>query len=490
MKKTFFLLALVLMNVICIKAQKNDCLTDFDYLVKKIKDDYPGYNEKVTASTKDKLQALELNLRKRLKSYPDSCGFYLREYASFFRDNHLRVHRVSESVIRKSKKILEVSSYGKNVVVNSDSLFKATADVKTIEGVWKGFSDEFAIIKKGNGYIGVAINARDWNKNQVMYEFIPINGNDFQIIEHTLVDGYKTRTGKASLFLSGKILEFHDDTRFVRKSNSSIFDKALLYSYTPTYPNGSNTYWVATYLSDSTYYLRIPGFDGEESNEVVKKHWNEIISRPNLIIDIRNNGGGLDNFFENLLKLIYTKPYFSKGAEWYATKANIKMYEDALKNGEINNAEEGIKWTKTLIEAMKKNIGGFVIHPMMRSDEAVKRDTILQYPKKIGIIINEGNASSAEQFLLAAKESDKVILFGNQNTAGVLDYSNAISETFPSGKYELTYPMTRSRRLPENPIDNIGIAPNIIIPFPSTEQLYDRLDSWVYFVKNYLELKQ
>jgi hypothetical protein len=48
--------------------------------------------------------------------------------------------------------------------------------------------------------------------------------------------------------------------------------------------------------------------------------------------------------------------------------------------------------------------------------------------------------------------------------------------------------MTRSKRLPENPIDNIGIAPDVIIPFPATEQLYDKLDTWVYFVKNYLEL--
>jgi hypothetical protein len=49
--------------------------------------------------------------------------------------------------------------------------------------------------------------------------------------------------------------------------------------------------------------------------------------------------------------------------------------------------------------------------------------------------------------------------------------------------------MTRSRRLPDNPIDNIGIAPDVItIPYPSTEQLFDRLDQWVYFVKKYLEL--
>lgn len=117
-----------------------------------------------------------------------------------------------------------------------------------------------------------------------------------------------------------------------------------------------------------------------------------------------------------------------------------------------------------------------------------KSDSVYLNPKKVGIIINEENGSSAEQFLLAAKNSKKVTLFGNHNTAGVLDYSNAVFEEFPSGKFKLTFPMPRSQRLPEYPIDNIGITPDIIIPFPSTEQLYDKLDDWVYFVKNYLEL--
>jgi len=47
--------------------------------------------------------------------------------------------------------------------------------------------------------------------------------------------------------------------------------------------------------------------------------------------------------------------------------------------------------------------------------------------------------------------------------------------------------MSRSRRLPDNPIDNIGIPPDIYIPYLASKQLFDRLDQWVYFVKNYLE---
>lgn len=115
-------------------------------------------------------------------------------------------------------------------------------------------------------------------------------------------------------------------------------------------------------------------------------------------------------------------------------------------------------------------------------------DTVYSMPRNIGIIINEVNASAAEQFLLFAQQSDKVILFGNANTAGILDYSNITPNPLPSNNYQLWCPMTRSKRLPENPIDNIGITPDVNIPFAVTEQLYDKLDKWVYFVKNYLEL--
>lgn len=138
---------------------------------------------------------------------------------------------------------------------------------------------------------------------------------------------------------------------------------------------------------------------------------------------------------------------------------------------------------------MKENIGGFVVHPHYGGDGIVERDTVYKYPKQVGIIINGGNASSSEQFLLSANNSAKVILFGNENTAGVLDYSNITPKELPSGKYNLWLPATRSRRLPENPIDNIGITPDIYIPLEPATQLFDRLDDWVYFVKNYLEYR-
>ena len=377
-------------------SQTTDCLKDFDFLVKKIQADYPGYNDKVTNANRSQLALLEREIRQKITNYPDSCGYYLNEYTDFFKDHHLRVRRIWKEN-NQQPEIMDISTYGKNLYLNVDSLKQATKSTSGIEGVWEGYRQEFVVTRDGQKYVGVVVKNQGWKSGQILYEFQPINDTVFDVINYSLVKDRNTYKTKASLHLNGKIIEIHDETRFVRKSDSEILDKTILYSYVPLYPNGRNTYPVAMYLSDSTFYMRVSSFYSNTGNEFVIQHWDEIMKRPNLIIDIRNNGGGQDNYYQELAKIIYTRPYESKGVEWYASEGNIKLFEDAMGKGEIRDGEEGIKRTQALVDAMKKNIGGFVTHPYSAGDNTmVKRDTVYPMPRNIGIIINEGNGSSAE----------------------------------------------------------------------------------------------
>jgi len=484
MKKIIMTLVFLGTLISLTKAQTNECAIDFDYLVQKIKADYPGYSNKVTTKTAPELLKLEQELRKKIQLYPDSCHSYLSIYADWFKDHHLRVMGLKAS----SNELISKPEL-KYKILSTDSLKMLQSKKSSPEGIWHSYRGDIVVVKSAHGqdYLGISVSYQNYKSNQIVFTLTPEKQREFLLISYPYYNNYKPTNGKASLKLNDNIIELHGDTRLVRKTNSDTYDNALLMSYIPEYPNGTNTYPLAIQLSDSTFYMRIPSFGSDLTEKLTKKHWKELTSTPNLIIDIRNNGGGQDNYYSKLSDLIYTQPYESKGVEWYATKNNIKMYEDAIKNGEIKDGEEGLLWTKTLIEVMKKNVGKFVIHPMMGTDKTISEGTVYAYPKRVGIIINENNASSAEQFILTAQHSSKVTLFGNSNTAGVLDYSNAISENLPSKKYKLIFPMTRSRRLPNNPIDNIGIAPNILIPYPATKQLFGRLDQWAYFVQNYLE---
>ena len=489
MKIKLFLIAIIAITFskYAVSQTVEDCLKDFETLVSLIKDDYPGYHDKITDENRSQLNALEREIRQKISDYPDSCLKYLNEYTGFFKDFHLRVVPKWKPN-NEQKEIMEVSTYGKNIYVNVDSLHQKTKNSTGIEGVWEGFQQKFIVSKEGQKFVGIVVNNQEWKIGQVLYEFEPVNDTVFDVINYSLVKDRNTYKTKASLHLNGQIIEFHDDTRFVRKSDSDILDKTILYSYIPLYPNGRHTYPVAIYLSDSTFYLRIPSFSSNLANDFVIKHFSDITTRPNLIIDIRYNGGGQDNYYSEIAKLIYSKPFERLGVEWYATKGSIERKVSALEKREVRGGEEGIKWTQALVDEMKKNVGGFVTHPYNKNNKTMfEESTVLTKPLNVGIIINERNGSTAEQFLLEAKQSDKVILFGNCNTAGVLDYSNAVYINLPSNNFSLLCPETRSKRLPENPLDNIGIYPDIIIPFPATEQLFGRLDDWVYFVKNYLE---
>ncbi|MCX6242319.1 MAG: S41 family peptidase [Bacteroidetes bacterium] len=501
-KKSIFIAISMLLCCSYSFSQQSSCMTDFDFVVAKVKSDYPGYDVKIRGEKVAELALFEQALRKKIVLYPDSCGLYLDEYCRFFSDHHLKVRR-NPGPDREWVQG-DTSSYGKNIAVDTNELFSGTAGLKTIEGLWVSGWGELAVVKDqgSRNYLGISVSMAHWKPGQVMFEFSPegqsgLNNNShpqandtaFNVIEHTTWKGARTSKTRASLHLNRHILEIHDQMFLVRKTSSARNDIALIRSYSPLYPNGGNIYFTYGILSDSTFFIRANSFDGfkDQLEKTIRGHWNDIVSRPNLVIDIRGNGGGQDDEWQMLFSLIYTTPYFSKGVEWYACEDNIKAYEDDIKNGTLRGGEEGLKWTNALLAEMKKNPGGYVVHPMMGKDEMVKEDTVYKYPRRVGIIINEGNGSSAEQFLLAAKTSNKVTLFGDTHTAGVLDYSNSIPIDLPSGKYYMRYPMTRSRRLPDNPIDNIGISPDVIIPYPPNYQLFDKLDVWVEFVKDWLE---
>lgn len=488
--KKIFITIIALVMILGVQAQENPCIKDFDYMVNTIKTDYPGYDVKVTPQTTKDLKNLEALLRKKIIEHPDSSPKYMSKYTSWFKDNHLRIRPVGS--VNKTPGIQAAVLERQYFKFNIDSLKRITVQPKTIEGLWYSFSGTIAIVKPANtqNYYVVAVQYKGYDENQIMFELALKSENEYEKISHSNIANSKTRKENVSFRLNNTVFEIHDKTRFVRQTQSMTFDKAFLYSYFPEFPNGSNMFPIAMSLTDSTFYMRIESFEDNTADVFAKQHWQEIISRPNLIIDIRNNGGGQDNFYEILSKLIYTKPYNGPGVEYLACEGNIKYYEDALKNGDLKFGEVGIKWTKTLVERMKKNIGGYVEPPSFEDEKAAEtKDTIMRYPKRVGVIINDGVASSAEEFLLEAKESDKVTVFGNQNTAGVLDYSNAVPRKFPSNNYIMLCPMSRSKRLPEHPIDNIGIAPDVIIPYPANEQIFDRLDQWVYFVQSYLEFK-
>jgi C-terminal processing protease CtpA/Prc len=80
-----------------------------------------------------------------------------------------------------------------------------------------------------------------------------------------------------------------------------------------------------------------------------------------------------------------------------------------------------------------------------------------------GVSLIDGAASTGEQFILDARQSRKVTLFGQRNSAGILDFANVVAMASPSGRVHVQWATSRSLRLPDDPVDPDGIAPDVAI---------------------------
>lgn len=332
-------------------AQDCNCSINFNAVVDQVKDNYAGYNDKITKKTNASFEIFTKKLTARAiktKSI-DSCYILMKTWTNYFQDQHLRV--------------------------------------------------QF-----------------DWKYRQQFPEKI-------------------------------------------RELNRQFPKKVL----PPAAPDSLTNEASLTQLDAETVLFRLPSFEWPETQKIdslttiVRKEFKET---PYWIIDIRGNEGGTDYAFSNLLPFLYTNPIVIMPDEYWSSKGNIDILKDNLKANDL--PADGKKFLNNVIKLMESNIGDFV-NPSGKDKFVTNLDSIYAYPKKIGILIDRNSKSSAESFLLRAKQSKKVTIFG-ENSAGSLDYANTQFFNLPCKTFNLVIAISRSKRLPLHPIDNIGITPDIAIP--------------------------
>jgi C-terminal processing protease CtpA/Prc len=102
---------------------------------------------------------------------------------------------------------------------------------------------------------------------------------------------------------------------------------------------------------------------------------------------------------------------------------------------------------------------------------------------RVAVLMDNGCASSCEEFLLTVRQGFAVKLVGRRSR-GSLDYSNLRPYVLPSAERVLRYAISRSLRLPDLPVDLSGVEPDIYLPAPSSAE--SRADE-VLQVRHWLE---
>jgi hypothetical protein len=413
----------------------------------------------------------------------NACADTLLNWLRYFRRGHLWLEpiadkespvkeKVDSDKIRKQYKDWETYKYDEKEF--NAYVFKLKEP--SLEGIWSSPPYKIGVIKVNNEYVGFIIEADGiyWSKSQVKFKIKNENGK--------FVATYYMQNHSPSEIKEVKLLG----------NNYLSMDFVLLKRIAPIFPSDKSLEMFFKFqstnvplfekLSDKTVILRIPSFDGsmkKQIDSIIVTNMQTITKTENLIIDLQNNGGGSDESYEKLIPLIYTNPIRTVGLEYLSTPLNNKRMEEFANDPDASAEDK--KWVKEAVEKLNKNLGKFVnLDSSIVSTETY--DTIYVYPKNVGIIINGGCGSTTEQFLLAAKQSKKVKLFGT-TTFGSLDISNMYSVKSPCNDLELGYCLSKSYRIPDFTIDGKGLQPDYYID--KTIPKYE----WIDFVNKILSNK-
>lgn len=216
------------------------------------------------------------------------------------------------------------------------------------------------------------------------------------------------------------------------------------------------------FVDDSTAVLRLPDFDLSYKpaiDSLIATNQAKLLATPYLVVDVRGNGGGCTCSFESLIPLLYTGPIFRYGVDVWTSEANVAYLRSWLT---MDGMPEDMKaQVRAVLPQLEANPNQFVTFV---EDGELRLDTVYPMPREVAVLVDEGCASSCENFVLDVLRSRKVTVLGHEDTKGVGDYGNVRSVWLP-GWRRLRVPTTRSRRLLEKPpLDEVGIAPEVRIP--------------------------
>ena len=239
-------------------------------------------------------------------------------------------------------------------------------------------------------------------------------------------------------------------------------------------------------LSDRTILLTLKSFRGENRGpliELLRQNHTALAIHPNWIIDVRGNGGGSDSAYDPILAWLLPDEAVSVGALWLVTPANLQAHRNVCQISAPGDPECE-KFMNDAVARMRNAPTGSLVPQDDSGGIRFDRQKPLEQhrPSRVAILIDGRCASSCEEFLLAARQSFNVKLIGRR-TFGSLDVSNLRPFALPSGERLLWYATSRSLRIPDQPVDLAGIAPDIYLPLAPGEHAKEeevvRVHSWL-----------
>lgn len=449
-----------------------DCTTALNAIIKKTEDNYAGFYDKVNPKTRPRYEALVDSLRTAATQLEGdkNCFKLLKQYKKFFGDGHFQLYFNAPEVNIAVQKI-DIDESSAKIY-----LAKNTSQLHPLEGIWEIADGSYQVAlmrhpQHPTKIVAVVLSSQNkqWQLGMIKFEAQAQGNSPYKGIYWAGDLSSSERT----FFLDNNLLNIPNSGYWIRRYPQEATPLELAKSH------AAEEDFSLKSLDNQTFYIRIPSFGVSYAmvDSLLKIHDLTIRRSPYLIIDIRENGGGMNSSFPAILKYLNTHNFKDIHSHFRSTADNLlaekAIIDKALKEEWISE-KEAKPWQETLAKNQKQ-IGKMVKY----APENIKFKEVLPNPKKVAVLINEHCYSSAEYFVYFAKQSKKVTLFG-KNTGGMMDYGNVRNMPLPCSLFELRLPTTRTGWVDYAPIDNVGFQPDVRIP--------DNEKDWVKFVQNYWTL--
>ncbi|MDP2388024.1 MAG: S41 family peptidase [Bacteroidota bacterium] len=421
--------------------QECDCFKNISLLQQKIEDNQASYQHQVIEKNQLKEYLLfknDVNKKAKTLRTKRECIGLIAVYLNFFRDEHSSIsynenYSPDENrlVISKTKKVKGNKTKLAGLWYFQDGSFSVNiTNEKTALGEW------IALMQSDK--------SSKWENGQVKIEFFKAKNGALKCIywrQNLVPKVYDVSISDSSLHIGRSFV-------FYRKQP------------TDTKPaNNIDNNFVFSSLSKETNYLKLPSFDLSNINKIdslITANKKAILSKNNLIIDLRNNGGGGFDAFKPVLPFVMDNsvvepPYY--GSVW-VSKDNFNYY-DSSKYGYAETKQDSIN-ELNYVTFLKEHLGKFT--PIEK-----EVDTLVlsgKFPARVALIFNRYSASTAEGFILQSKYSKKVKTFG-ENSAGAVSYGDWMPFELPELNSWVAITTKKSIFKHNEDFESIGISPDV-----------------------------
>jgi hypothetical protein len=457
---TFLLLLIASLSY----GQTCDCDSLFLQTQKIVEDNYAGWFDKVTSNntrTYNEWTEKQYALSKNIKT--DSiCAKQLQDWISYFKDKHLRVKFTKPKVVQNTK------TENKEIPILTTNLtesqimkyFSTSKKLDPIEGIYESPSYKLGITKiKQNLFYATIITTsnENWKSGEVKL-VIKKDGTKY---EGTFYEGDKSDISTNPVNIIDNILDF--DIVFYEKVFPTVKTKKDIVEYEMS---KDKRYAPSLIFKDNIAIWKFPSFENnayEQTTYLLKKYEKKLETTANWVLDLSNNSGGDYSIGLLLLNYIYTKPIVFYNAEMRMTKSNYDIWYNSFISNHYNSLDSiGKNKLDERLNKMKANYDKMYNEDGQITD-TLKMESAKTFPKKIALLINRNTVSSGELFTMIARQSDKVIVLG-ENSGGMMDYGNIVNYRTMCPTIRVQLPTNRQLWLDKGiSVDKEGLQPDIYL---------------------------